>query len=244
MGKKLPLMVLILLSTFISTAQARFILITVLYNEGNSRRRQEYITCMDRNLKYSLIEKVHVIYDTSKDDKNNILLEYLRSKDVEITFIKGRPTYGYCFEIANSLYPDCSVILSNADIYFNHTLQLLKKYDLTDTLLTLTRWNVSRHTLRLERARGRRPNIWSHDAWIFKTPMRSFNNNHIKVGTVYCDCRIAYQAQHAGLHVLNPCLSIQCCHLHQSRVRHHETPVFDKKETVGVPWSTLPGKKK
>lgn len=221
-------------------AQTPFILITVLYNETHRRRMAEYITCLEYNLKHKLIEKIHVIYDTSKDDDNNILLRYLQSKDIEISFVNNRPTYGYCFDLANELYSNRSIILSNADIYFNHTLKKLKSFDLTNTFLTITRWNIKpRGRKHLEYVRCRKPNIWSHDTWIFKTPLKCFENDAIQVGTVFCDCRIAYQAKQAGLRVLNPCLSIECCHVHLSRVRHRSTPVFNKKERLGVPWCAL-----
>ena len=233
-----------LLYALVSVSESPFICITVLYNEVNTRRIQEYITCLDRNLAHKLIEKVHVVYDTSKDDQHNTLLKYLQSKGIAITFVEGRPTYGYCFALANTIYPDRSIILSNADIYFNHTLWLLQEYDLTNTFLVLTRWNIGkRGRMTLEYARRRKKNIWSHDVWMFKTPLRAFENDAIRVGTVYCDCRIAYQAKQAGLYVLNPCLSVQCCHVHKSRVRHRSTPSFNKKEILGVQWCRLPKEK-
>lgn len=221
-------------------AQAPFIFITVLYNETNSRRMQEYIDCLHYNLEHPLIEKIHIIYDTSKDDNKNKLLRFLQTKDLDITFINGRPTYGYCFSLANVLYPHRTIMVSNADIYFNKTLNKLKNVDLANKFIVLTRWNIGLGgRKRLEYIRRRKPNIWSHDTWIFQTPLIPFEHDDIQIGTAYCDCRIAYQAQKAGLTVLNPCLSIECCHLHQSRVRHHVMPSFNKKETLGVLWTTL-----
>jgi len=45
-----------------------FILITTLYNETNHERVKEYITCLEKNLRHPLIDKIHVLYDTTKDD--------------------------------------------------------------------------------------------------------------------------------------------------------------------------------
>src|SRR3990170_5968114 len=82
-------------------ATESFKLIIVLYNEKNSDRLSEYLTCLDHNLNHKLIDTIHIIYDTSKDDQENKLFNLLQTKKVKITFINDRPSYGYCFNLAN-----------------------------------------------------------------------------------------------------------------------------------------------
>ena len=207
---------------------APFVLITLLYNETNQQRQQEYIKCIDRNCDHPLIQVVHVLYDTAKDDDENVLLNYLKSKEVIITYIEGRPTYGRCFDMANDQYANYKVIICNGDIYFNDTLQYLVDYDLTGKFLALTRWEErSDGSITPYRRRyGRRRRLTretrdSQDAWIFQTPLCKFQKSDIKMGMPLCDCRIAYQAQKSGLKVFNPCKTIQCIHVHRSGQRHY-----------------------
>src|SRR3990170_7825794 len=204
-----------------------FTLITILYNEKNPDRVAEYLTCLEHNLNHELIDTIHVIYDTSADNQNNRLLNSLKSKKVTISYIDSRPTYGYCFELANMLYPNSKIILSNADIYFNETLNLLRDYDLTGTFLALTRWNITKNgTLEIfkQYPLGKFDQDWSEssqDVWIFKTPLHIPKAHQIQLGLMNCDSRIAYEAHKSGLRVINPCLTIQCCHLHLTNIRNY-----------------------
>lgn len=223
-----------------------FILITSLYNETDLSRMQEYITCLDKNLAHKSIGKIHVMYDTSKDDLENKLLQYLKSKNIEISFIVGRPTFGSLFSLVNQLYSDKKIIVSNGDIYFNESLSLLDNYDLHGKFLALTRWNVKEDNSieifkQFDKNGVFRPS-WSYqsqDTWIFQAPIKKFNFDDIQLGTFLCDGLIAFQAYQIKLHVFNPCTTIQCCHLHLSGVRHYERIAPDQALIMSVPWTTL-----
>jgi len=229
----------------------KFILITVLYNEKNPKRLQEYLECFDLNLAHPAIQKIHVIYDTIKDDivdvsKNN-MLNYLLSKNITISYITKRPSYNFCFDLANTRYHNQKIILSNADIYFNETLFLLLDYDLTNKFLALTRWNVQKDgTIKphirsklLPEHRGNYKAYDSQDTWIFKTPLQKIADDTIQLGTKHCDGKIAYQAKKANLKVINPCLTIQCCHVHLSGIRDYDQQVQPTDKMTLVPWSIL-----
>ncbi len=211
----------IMVVLFCDTIYAKFKLITTLYNETNRARCAEYRLCLEKNLAHDVINEIHILYDTSKDDEQNELLKYLETKNVTITLISGRPTYGYCFQLANTYYPNSAVILSNADIYFNTTLNQLEKYDLFNKFLAITRWDVYPNG-QLHLFGGMHyPRSDSQDVWIFRTPLRPFANDNIRMGLLDCDGRIAFQARQAGLQVINPCKTIQCCHVHLSGVRNY-----------------------
>ncbi len=224
----------------------RVVLITCLYNEDNPERAEEYLVCLKQNLACPFIDVIHVIYDTTNDDKidtsKNAILNYLIEKSVLITYTNCRQSYEMCFDIANTLYPNSKVIVSNADIYFNHTLEYLKHYNLTGKFLTLTRWNVKKDgSLDLYRTKELygTPDGSSHDSWVFTTPLRPFKNSRIELGTKHCDGRIAFQAQQAGLHVLNPCLTLQTCHVHLTGLRRYPNTPYPRGEMLNVPFSTL-----
>jgi len=221
-----------------------FVLIIPLYNEKRNERIEEYQICLHRNLAHSLIKKIHVVYDSSDDDQENKILSYLQSLGIETTILEKRATYGDCFQVANEFYPKQSIILSNADIFFNDTLNALIDFDLTDKFLALTRWNVT--------AEGQLDLYWccdakgrflpvsaatSQDVWIFKTPLRKFKDD-IPIGTWHCDARIVLAATMNGLKLLNPCLTIQCCHLHLSGIKNYER-ILTGTKILGVPWCHL-----
>ncbi len=229
-----------------------FLLLTHLYNETHRQRAFEYIDCLEKNLKHPLITKVHVIYDTSLDNEGeNIIRPYLESKNITMTNVQERPSFGFCFQLVNELYPGWEIILSNADIYFNKTLHTLEDYDLKDKFLALTRWEVTQANelnlfwlrdangfFRLDYAET------SQDVWIFETPIRKFRKDFFSLGTWNCDYVIGYFAREVGLTVLNPCLTIQSCHKHLSCKRNY-TPgvVYDYEvshgELMRIPFAIL-----
>ena len=240
MNKRLLLLCLMFFYT-LYTHGNQFILITTLYNEINQKRCEEYITCLEKNLAHPLIEKIHVVYDTSKDNEGDqILLNFLQTNEIEISYISGRATYQNCFEIANNLYPNRRVIVANGDIYFNDTLKVLVSYNFENKFLALTRWEInSDGSLRKQYGTHGRPLYCSQDAWIFCTPLRPFENADIQLGILGCDATIAKQALLAGLQVLNPCLTVQCVHLHFTNLRHYPTHGYPSEGYYEVKWDYL-----
>jgi len=234
--KKIALIFLFITSLVYSKS---YVLITTLYNETHQERAEEYIICLKNNLNHPLIEKIHVLYDTAKDANEGMhILDFLKENNIEMTYINGRATYQQCFDIANTKYPEKHILLSNGDIYFNNTLYELDEYDVTNKFLVLTRWEVNKDgSLSKQYGTNGKPLTCSQDAWIFDTPIRLFSSADIKLGILGCDCAIAKQARLAGLEVLNPCLTIQCCHVHRSNVRHY--PHHGYPDFVETEWTYL-----
>jgi hypothetical protein len=219
----------------------KFNLIISLYNEKNKQRAAEYKLCLEKNIDHPLINQIHIVYDTTKDDNVNELLRFLESKKVYIHLVSDRPSYGYCFQLANTLMPHSNVIVSNADIFFNDTLCELQFYDLSNKFLAITRWNVCQDGKLRIFGSMYSPRSDSQDVWIFRTPLKQFENDGIKMGLLDCDGRIAFQAQKAGLHVINPCRTIQCCHVHLSGIRNWTDRVgkYPHHEAILIPGTTL-----
>lgn len=217
-------------------------LITVLYNETNLQRIQEYKTCLQNNLEHPSIDHIHVFYDTSRDDGNNYLLEYLKQQKITISLIQGRPSFIYCFRFANDIFPNRKVMLSNADIFFNNTLEILENYNLSGKFLAITRKEVaadgSLSYMRSKAYVGRREG--SQDVWIFNTPIPVFKRDDIKLGTLHCEGEVAFQMMQLGLQVINPFFSIDCLHLHLSGIRHYADRPIPWPYFVELPLSELP----
>jgi len=206
----------------------KFALITSLYNEKKAQRAAEYITCLDNNLAHPNITSIHVLYDTSKDGAKSVIRKHLEECNVEITTIKGRPSYARCFELANELYPDQNVIIANADIYFDETLALVDRELLEHRSLALTRWDIRYdNTVAFHGRTG-----GSHDAWILRTPITvPAGARKILLGIQHCDIRIAFELSAVGHRVFNPCMSVKCFHLHKSDIRSYKSAA---RPTKGV----------
>lgn len=223
-----------------------FILMIPLYNEKNSIRVKEYMYCLEKNSTHGMIEKIHVIYDMSSDDNDeeSVLLKFVLAQNLQVSFIEHRPTYQECFTLANALYPNQTVILSNADIFFNETLYKLKNFDLKGKFIALTRYNILKNgALDLYWYRNKNGVFckkwaeYSQDVWIFQTPLSGIASN-ISIGSWNCDSRLAFQIAKANLKLLNPCLTIQCCHLHLSEIRHYEK-IQTSEPCLSIPWTKL-----
>ncbi len=217
-----------------SNSQEKFKLIISLYNEKDDARAQEYITCLDRNRIHEAIDAIHVVYDTSDDDDQNRILNYLKEAGIPVTYVQGRPSYGFCFDLAASLYPNSRVIVSNGDIFFNATLKKLQDFDLTGRFLAITRYDIgSNGDMELHQ----RYRDTSQDVWIFKTPLQPIDQSHeLYLGENHHNVILSYEALRSGLEVLNPSKSIQCCHLHASYIRHYDLTIpFPKHgHTMGL----------
>jgi hypothetical protein len=209
-----------------------FILITSLYHETDQARAMEYIECLGRNVNHPLIKQIHVLYDKSSDNphKENPVLRYLKKQGITIKYVDKRPTFKELFNRANKLYPGMLVIVSNADIYFNETLYGVNKIDFSNSILALTRWNRCKDgTLQLFVGDNGKAVSTSQDTWFFRTPLRKINCADLFLGTWHCDMHIVYRMLNVGYEVYNPCLTVQCCHVHNSGVRHYK-PVEERKD--------------
>ena len=213
----------------------QFNLITCLYHEANPKRAAEYILCLQKNLRNKSIQNIHIIYDTSKDpDKQSPLHRWLEKQCVTISYTEKRQSFGDCFRCANERFPDTNVIISNADIWFNKTLSLIKNNHLEEKFLAITRHDKKGQ--RLKRVQLG----FSHDSWMFKTPFSIAPRlNHVPVGSWFCEKPVVDAARmHAGLRVYNPAFSVQCIHEHTSKIRHYAKPAFGR-EKGRVPMTSL-----
>jgi hypothetical protein len=206
------------------------ILLIGLYLDADANRFQEFMECVRRNAANPSIDSICIFFETP-GDCNHLLSTYppLNSQKVNLILLERRVTYKDLFSYANRQLAGQRIIIANADIFFDESLLRLDGYDVTQSLLCLSRWDVQPDG---ERRFFDYP--LSQDAWIFDTPVREFPCA-FHLGVPGCDNRLAWEAQKAGLAVRNPSRSIRACHLHLSGVRR-----YSERHRLAGPGSSIP----
>jgi len=171
---------------------------------------EELVSCLRRNIANPCICKIHVFYESKKGLWNDIL------KDEKITTsqIDEYPTYQMLIDYANRYLQGKVVVIANADIFFDSSLDLLREYDMDRKCLALTRYNVNPYKSWQGKTWER--NYGSQDAWVFRSPIPKGYYN-IRLGYLGCDGWIAWEMERAGISVTNPSMDIKIWHLHENR---------------------------
>ncbi|NEP77964.1 MAG: glycosyltransferase [Okeania sp. SIO3B3] len=229
-----------------------FNLITVLHSESNIDRTLEYLICIHNNYYHPNIGEIHVFYDTSKDEKYSVCLNYLKKKKgIILNQVSGQPSYKQLWEYANTFASNNRVIIANPDVYFNETLGLLQDVVLTNTCLTLTGWKVKTNgDLELPLNQNKLPNYLSTDAWIFTVPFEINFDRKLSFETSYGLSLLKHQLYKKKAKIYNPCLDIQICKLNNAIESYEKdsknlnnldskskfTPEEAKSLSCAVPW--------
>jgi len=205
-------------------------------------RINEVIEVMRRNLNNPFIEAVHVLYeiDNPRDDlKKTDAADKLDAKLVTVRVMR-QPNYFRLFGYVNAVLERGSIaIVSNSDIYFDHSLRHLK-YGHPENK---TEW---RSVMALSRTRspdcGKEPDfgniydlcstyIGSHDAFVFAPPVPDFvlQNSHHVQNRLGAENVIIYAfgwSPGYRNHVSNPCKRVRAFHLHCTMERHWHPGTF------------------
>lgn len=185
------------------------ILLQEYYTSQNEARRDEYLKCLETNIKNKYIKKIEIFIEP--DTKPPI-----ESSKINYNIVSDRPTFQDLFYFCNKTYPDQICMISNADIMFDNTLGVIKKDDMKNKFIALTR-RAERNGKEVRFARGG----WSQDTWIFNSPVKIEGAN-FTMGRQGCDNRIAYLAHESGMLVTNPSDQIRAKHLHKSQHRNRD----------------------
>src|SRR6266849_2411104 len=181
------------------------ILMTGFYWDPDAVRRGELLDCLRRNAENDWIKEIRVFMEDAVAPEMLTSQAALDSNKIRLIAHGQRATYRDLFDYANQHLAGDTVIIANADIFFDHTLSLLDGYDLSGKLLCLSRWNV-----RADGSVSFFEHPGSQDAWIFKAPIREFRCD-FQLGVPACDNCLAWEADQAGLQVINPARSVRAC---------------------------------
>jgi len=186
-------------------------LIVQYYRGTNPDRQAEIDFCLSANLQNRFIDQLHLLTEEEMD-----LAAFPAQGKIVQTVIGERLTFEHVFRYANSLNGNNVWIASNADIYFDETVQYLYDASLDKFVFALTRHDVQKEgTIRPvheDFAHG------CQDAWVFKAPVNTGQMfAKFNMGVSGCDGRIAYEFIKAGYKVINPSLRIIAYHLDLTR---------------------------
>lgn len=188
-----------------------------------------------------------VSYYQTKDEERQAELDFCRANHEEsglfdnIIPFNDRPTYNDFFKATKDFPTDINV-LTNADIYFNDTINLCQSMGVRDAY-ALTRWEDregeaiwfdNMHTYN-KHAKSQ----WSQDVWIFRGAVNGINSP-FHLGVPGCDNRIAYDIFRAGYNLTNPSKKIKCIHKHKEMERSYNIPLIYKHGKVPRPWKPVP----
>ena len=189
------------------------ILVAGFYEDPDPARCDELLECVRRNVGNEAIDEMHLLVEDELGPPE-LTAGHPALADAKVRLVPHgrRCTYEDLFGYASERLAGRTVVVANADIYFDHTLARLHDYDLRGRLLCLSRWNVEEDG-----------SAWcfefaaSQDAWIFEAPLPRFPCA-FHLGIPGCDNRLAWEASKAGLEITNPARSIHALHLHLSGV--------------------------
>jgi len=187
------------------------ILLTGYYHDPDPHRRGEFLECLKRNAANDWIDEVRVFIEDATAP------ETISTDQRKVTLIplRRRVTFRFLFDYANQHLKRQTVVIANADIFFDETLRRLNGYDLRGKLLCLSRWDVQADgsTVFFEHPS-------SQDAWIFQAPIPEMTCD-FHLGLPACDNSLAWEAEQAGLEISNPARTLHANHLHVTGIHRY-----------------------
>jgi hypothetical protein len=190
------------------------ILVTGFYRDPCPVRIGEFVECVQRNSANTYIGRIILfLEDHISESEAQTRFALLAHAKVKLVPHGRRLTYPDLFEYANQHFVDTTVIIANADIFFDETLEQLDLEPMICRMLCLSRRDEDDGGIPVHYDCP-----FSQDAWIFEAPLpRLACDFHL--GKPGSDNRLAFEAERAGFTVSNPSRSVRARHLHQSAVR-------------------------
>ncbi|KAI3660776.1 hypothetical protein MP638_001087 [Amoeboaphelidium occidentale] len=242
-------------------------LIQQWYYDKNSTRFEELKEVLRRNLLNEHITQIHFIQEPhslqprdemahkifgSDDSVQDTVINLFRKK-VAIAKSRERSVrrlyMSDAFKYASKYLQGRIVMVSNLDIYYDDTLQLLKNnggngggenIDLSHYVsYFLSRYEpIDNHDQnQCDRSRF----IGSHDTFIVIPPVPAVLLDKLESDGLYqgswgIEARLMYEFEQIGIKVRNPCLSVKSWHMHHSGVKNEWMPEVNTENRSRVAW--------
>ena len=184
-------------------------------------RRDEINTCLENNVKNHLISRIYLMNERIYTDQE---LGITNDKIIQVT-IQNRMKYSDVFNYCSSMKIHWYIIIANADIFFNVTLENIFKSDIhvSPIVIAQTRYDYSPNPLKI--VLFARDLNDSQDVWIYHSNFNRMlaNNSAFKfmLGIPGCDNHIAYLFKLLNFKLINDPAIIMCFHYHSSNIRSY-----------------------
>lgn len=185
-------------------------LVTSLYNEKDQDRAFELLFVFAMNLQNNNIKKIHILFENNNPKTPNLLrtvinVILIRNKlhdTIQIVNIKEKPSFQSIFEYINKFPSQTNVMVSNSDIFFDNSLDLVNKHLKEDHFICLSRynWNQTKkiwELIYMDFNNNKYSNVFSHDTWIFKAPMKYPIQINTHLGDMFSDSYLNYKLKNS-----------------------------------------------
>lgn len=219
-----------------STHDGDIILIQQFYIPKNNARYKETLETLRFNANNPFINKIILLNEQIYSDKQ---LGINSDKITQIN-INKRLTYMDVFDYASTNHPDSYIILANSDIFFDNSIEILKKTNLHNNkkMFTLLRFEYNGEN-NLNKCTYKVPRPDSQDTWIWHTNKVNFNQKQLKLwdfhmGIGGCDNHFVALANLFGFECYNEPYLIRNYHNHKSQIR-----TWGNSEKITQPYSGI-----
>lgn len=197
-------------------SRSKLSLVTSLYNDPNHLRMDEYKLTLRLNLANPAIDKIYIFWDKTSGEPPS----WLNYNKIIAIPNSGRPSFDMLFTFCNNTEVNKNWLICNGDIVITKDIMLLEHKCLQNTLLAITRWELTSETETSIFHYNEIPNKFSQDTWIINTPFKILPGcENLFIGEIGCDSNIANIYKDSDTKVFNPCIDIKTLHIHLQNSR-------------------------
>lgn len=213
-------------------------IITQYYIPASEKRREELKFVLKKNVEENQVNKIYLLNERMYSEEE---LGVKSDKIVQIVTGK-RLTYSAAFDFAKSLDIFAYYVLCNSDIFFDQTLNNLRRSSLnkTKSMYALTRY---------EYRENKEPELFEHgharadsqDTWIIHHNYLPSDTStlNIKLGIPGCDNKITWLMDKLDYKLFNVPSKIKTYHHHDERKDRHS----GRTDTIRPPYIYMPASK-
>lgn len=222
------------------------ILIQQFYIDKNEERQKEILKCLKLNVFNNSIDKIYLLNERIYTNEE---LGIFNDKIIQIN-INKRLSYNDVFDFIDNNNIKGFIVLSNSDIFFNKSLEELKRMDIIEnkSIIALNRYDYTGEKFLTDCKLFDNGRPDSQDTWIFHSS-NNIKNNYRKIfnfnlGKPGCDNKVCYLFNILNYKCYNEPTLIKTFHLHNVTSRNYNSsdkiqkpytaifPVLDREKDI------------
>ena len=197
------------------------ILVSCYYTSSNIERQKELNDTLIYNVNNKYISQIILLNDQIYP------LDFIKKNKKKINQVvwykEGNLYFNKAIEYINDYLCGEIVILSNSDIYFDNTLELLTNKFTEKIVYCLLRYEILENGKKDIFRHFDEPRSDSQDSWIFKSPLEiNLDDVNFSFGTLGCDNIFANVLYNNNYKLFNPSYDIITTHLHKTEERTYD----------------------